>query len=219
MGKNLSISLPLPASPSFLSISLEDKSEGDCLHQWGYQDHPRNKEQNHLQAEWADGKGSEEDRALAQRWPSVYLRWDERHQCPLLGDGAEASWGIGDHISETVAERAAGFQAVLSQHPQTAVLVALALPASLAASVPSSLGLPHLLASAPLSLEMPRAGDMVTARWWGRELYTPVHRLKCNKQKISWWFLGSIKVSCLKLGFLYGCKRDFGLRFFPLHLW
>lgn len=129
MGKNLSISLPLSTAPSPRSISLEDKSEGDCLHQWGYQDHPWNKEQNHLQAEWADGKGSEEDRALAQRWPPVYLWWDERHQRPLLGDGAKASWGTGDHLAEAVAERAAGFQAVLPQHPQTAVLVASALAA------------------------------------------------------------------------------------------
>lgn len=106
---NLSPSLPHPTPPSPHSISLEDKSEGDCLHQWGYQDHPRNKEQDHLQAEWADGKGSEEDRALAQRWPPVYLRRDERHQRPLLGDGAKASWGTGDHLAEAVAERAAGF--------------------------------------------------------------------------------------------------------------
>lgn len=77
MGKPLSLLLslnPIPLSPlPVILISLEDKSEGDRLHQWGHEDHPRNKEQNHLQAEWCDRKGSEKDCVVAQRWPSVYL--------------------------------------------------------------------------------------------------------------------------------------------------
>lgn len=65
---------PTPALLPIIPLSSKDKSEGDRLHQRRHQDHSRNKEQNHLQAERGDGKGPEEDRALAQRWPSVYLR-------------------------------------------------------------------------------------------------------------------------------------------------
>lgn len=75
MGKiSLSFSPPSPfSSLPMIRISPEDKSEGDRLHQWGHQDHPGNKEQNHLQAQWGDREGFEEDCAVAQRWPSVYL--------------------------------------------------------------------------------------------------------------------------------------------------
>lgn len=171
-----------PSSPFPRSISLEDKSEGDCLHQWGYQDHPWNKEQNNLQAEWPDGKGSEEDCALAQRWPPVYLRWDERHQCPLLGDGAKASWGTSDHLAKAVAERAAGFQAVLPQHPQTAVLVALALAAS-STSVPPA---PSCFGpSEPLDAMGMRHGNCPPR---GERALHFVHRIKCNKKNYDYFW-------------------------------
>lgn len=115
---------PCSALLPIIPLSSKDKSEGDRLHQWRHQDHSRNKEQNHLQAEWGDGKGPEEDRALAQRWPSVYLRRDERYQRTIFGHGTEVGWGVGDHLRQAMAERPASLQEVFTQHSQAAVLIA-----------------------------------------------------------------------------------------------
>lgn len=141
MGKLLSLScfLSTPFLSPAIPISLEDKSEGDRLHQWGHQDHPGNKEQNHLQAEWRDRKGSEKDCLVAQRWPAVYLWWDEWYKCSLFSDGTEAGGRAGDHLSEAVAKGPEGIQEILTQHPQVAVLVTSGLAAFSPYSPPQSL--------------------------------------------------------------------------------
>lgn len=108
---------------SALSHSTENKSEGDNLHQPRYQNHPGDQEQDHLQAERCVRKGPEEIGAVAQRQLAVHLWGDERHQRALSGHGTETGWGVGDHLSEAVAEGAERVQAHLPQHPQAAVLV------------------------------------------------------------------------------------------------
>lgn len=81
----------------------EDQGKGDLLHERRHQDRARDQEQDHLQAERCDGTRPAQDGALAQGWPAVCVRRDERHQRLLPGHGPEDGWPPGHHLAQALA--------------------------------------------------------------------------------------------------------------------
>lgn len=54
---------------------------------------------------------------MAEGWPAVHLRRDERHQCSLPGHGPEDGRQPGHHLAEALAEGTARVQEDFTKHP------------------------------------------------------------------------------------------------------